>query len=74
MMPREYLNYMGLPTKNTGKRWNGIIFTKSCVRFYDDMMPLAGDMAAVAKGLAGLGALFYVALKVFQALSRARTY
>ena len=38
---------------------------------YDDMMPLAGDMAAVAKGLAGLGALFYVAIKVWQALSRA---
>lgn len=38
---------------------------------YDDMMPLAGDMAAVAKGLAGLGALFYVASKVWQALSRA---
>ena len=38
---------------------------------YDDMMPLAADMAAVAKGLAGLGALFYVALKVWQALSRA---
>jgi glutaredoxin 2 len=28
-------------------------------------------MAAVAKGLAGLGALFYVALKVWQALSSA---
>ena len=38
---------------------------------YDDMMPLAGDMAGVAKGVAGLGALFYVALKVWQALSRA---
>ncbi|BFM45051.1 conjugative transposon protein TraJ [Flavobacterium sp. CFS9] len=38
---------------------------------YDDMMPLAGDMAAVAKGLAGLGALFYVALHVWQALARA---
>lgn len=38
---------------------------------YDDMMPLAGDMAQVAKGLAGLGALFYVALRVWQALSRA---
>ncbi len=38
---------------------------------YDDMMPLAADMAAVAKGLAGLGALFYIALKVWQALSRA---
>lgn len=38
---------------------------------YDQMMPLSADMAAVAKGLAGLGALFYVALKVWQALSRA---
>src|SRR5690606_6801823 len=38
---------------------------------YDDMMPLAGDMAGVAKGLAGLGALFCVAIKVWQALSRA---
>jgi conjugative transposon TraJ protein len=38
---------------------------------YDDMMPLSAEMAAVAKGLAGLGALFYVALKVWQALSRA---
>ncbi|WP_166919724.1 conjugative transposon protein TraJ [Flavobacterium poyangense] len=38
---------------------------------YDDMIPLAGEMAAVAKGLAGLGALFYVAYKVWQALSRA---
>ena len=25
------------------------------------MMPLCGDMAGVAKGIAGLGALFYVA-------------
>jgi len=38
---------------------------------YEDMMPLVVDMAAVAKGLAGLGALFYVSLKVWQALSRA---
>lgn len=38
---------------------------------YDDMMPLSADMAAVAKGVAGLGALFYVAIKVWQALSRA---
>jgi conjugative transposon TraJ protein len=38
---------------------------------YDEMLPLSADMAAVAKGLAGLGALFYVALKVWQALSRA---
>ena len=38
---------------------------------YDDMMPLAGEMAGVAKGIAGLGALFYVAYRVWQALSRA---
>lgn len=38
---------------------------------YDEMMPLSADMAAVAKGVAGLGALFYVAIKVWQALSRA---
>lgn len=38
---------------------------------YDKMLPLSEDMAAVAKGLAGLGALFYVAIKVWQALSRA---
>ena len=38
---------------------------------YDEMLPLSSDMAGVAKGVAGLGALFYVALKVWQALSRA---
>ena len=26
---------------------------------YQEMMPLCGDMMAVGKGLAGLGALFY---------------
>ena len=29
---------------------------------YTDMMPLCGNMAGVAKGIAGLGALFYVCL------------
>ena len=29
---------------------------------YEQMMPLCGDMAGVAKGIAGLGALFYVCL------------
>ncbi|MVZ64185.1 conjugative transposon protein TraJ [Sphingobacterium humi] len=38
---------------------------------YDEMLPLSADMATVAKGIAGLGALFYMALKVWQALSRA---
>ena len=38
---------------------------------YDEMLPLSAEMSAIAKGLAGLGALFYVAIKVWQALSRA---
>ena len=38
---------------------------------YQDMMPLCSNMIGVAKGLAGLGALFYVAYRVWQALSRA---
>lgn len=38
---------------------------------YDEMMPLCSDMAGVAQGIAGLGALFYVAYRVWQALARA---
>lgn len=38
---------------------------------YDEMMPLCGDMTDVAKGIAGLGALFYVALRVWQSLAKA---
>lgn len=38
---------------------------------YEEMMPLCADMAGVAKGLAGLGALFYVAMRVWQSLARA---
>ncbi len=38
---------------------------------YTEMMPLCSNMTGVAKGLAGLGALFYVAAKVWQALARA---
>jgi len=38
---------------------------------YQNMMPLCADMIGIAKGLAGLGALFYVAYRVWQALSRA---
>ena len=38
---------------------------------YQDMMPLCADMIGVAKGIAGLGALFYVASRVWQALARA---
>ena len=38
---------------------------------YDEMMPLCEDMAGVANGIAGLGALFYVAYRVWQSLARA---
>jgi len=38
---------------------------------YTEMMPLCSDMAGVAKGMAGLGALFYIAHRVWQSLSRA---
>ena len=38
---------------------------------YQEMMPLCGDMIGVAKGIAGLGALFYVAVRVWQSLARA---
>lgn len=37
---------------------------------YDEMMPLCSDMTGVAKGIAGLGALFYIALRVWASLAR----
>ena len=38
---------------------------------YSEMMPLCSNMAGVAKGIAGLGALFYVSVRVWQSLARA---
>ena len=38
---------------------------------YDEMMPLCEDMTGVAQGIAGLGALFYVAYRIWQSLARA---
>lgn len=38
---------------------------------YQTMMPMCGDMVGVAKGIAGLGALFYVAYRVWKALAQA---
>ena len=38
---------------------------------YVEMMPLCSQMTGVAKGLAGLGALFYIAYRVWQSLARA---
>lgn len=38
---------------------------------YDEMMPLCEYILEIGKGLAGLGALFYVASRVWQSLARA---
>lgn len=38
---------------------------------YNEMMPLASEMTGIAKGIAGLGALFYIALRVWSSLARA---
>lgn len=38
---------------------------------YTEMLPLCGDMIGMAKGVAGLGALFYVAYRVWKALANA---
>ncbi|WP_299665186.1 conjugative transposon protein TraJ [uncultured Polaribacter sp.] len=38
---------------------------------YTEMMPLCSTMIGIAKALAGLGALFYVSSRVWQALARA---
>lgn len=38
---------------------------------YEEMMPLCSEMTGIAKGIAGLGALFYIALRVWSSLSRA---
>ena len=46
-------------------------FHQTLRTLYDQMMPLCGNMIGVAKGIAGLGALFYVAYRVWQSLSRA---
>ena len=38
---------------------------------YQEMLPLAGEMTGIAKGVAGLGALFYIALRVWSSPARA---
>ena len=38
---------------------------------YTEMMPLCSNMTGVARGIAGLGALFYVTSRVWQTLARA---
>src|SRR5690606_21525901 len=38
---------------------------------YTEMMPLCGQLAGVARGLAGFGALFYIAARVWRHLSNA---
>lgn len=46
-------------------------FHQTLRTLYDQMLPLCSNMIGVAKGIAGLGALFYVAYRVWQSLSRA---
>jgi len=46
-------------------------FHETLRTLYDQMMPLCSNMIGAAKGIAGLGALFYVAYRVWQSLSRA---
>lgn len=46
-------------------------FHETLRTLYDQMMPLCSNMIGVAKGIAGLGALFYVAYRVWQSLARA---
>lgn len=36
---------------------------------YEEMMPLCEDMTGIARGIAGLGALFYIAYRVWKSLS-----
>ena len=38
---------------------------------YNDMIPLCGDLIGVAKGIAGMGALLYVASRIWQSIARA---
>lgn len=38
---------------------------------YEEMLPLCENMSQVAKGIAGLGALFYIAYRIWQSLARA---
>ncbi len=38
---------------------------------YQEMMPLCSNMIGIAKGIAGLGALFYIAMRVWSSLARA---
>lgn len=38
---------------------------------YDSMLPLLGDMTGVAKGVAALGALFYIASRIWKSLAAA---
>lgn len=38
---------------------------------YEEMMPLCSNMTGIAKGIAGLGALFYIAIRVWASLARA---
>ena len=48
-MPKECLNSTEQATKNTGKTMEWDNLHELLRSLYDDMMPLAGEMAAVAR-------------------------
>ena len=61
---------MVLQIRNTGK-----MDTQSLHQIlrdlYEEMMPLCSDMIGVARGIAGLGAMFYIAHRIYGSLARA---
>jgi len=75
MIPTGSWLYTALHLKDTGKMILLAIdfdnLHQILRNLYTEMMPLCSSMIGVAKGIAGLGALFYVAVRVWQALARA---
>lgn len=64
---------MALQTKNTGKmEANNLHEVLRSV--YEEMMPLCADMAAVAKAVAGLGALFLRLCESMAVFEQGRAY
>ena len=74
MIPKGCWTCTERTIKNTGDMTGEEIFGnlhEVLRNLYDEMMPLCSDITGVATGVAALGALFYVASRVWQALSRA---
>ncbi|MCS3264515.1 hypothetical protein NXV74_22240 [Bacteroides thetaiotaomicron] len=72
MIPKGCWTCTERTIKNTGDMTGEEIFGnlhEVLRNLYDEMMPLCSDITGVATGVAALGALFYVASRVWQALS-----